>query len=552
MRCRAFAGQGAFGSTVIRLQGAVTRTRRQFLQDSALLFGAAPAWARTAHAARSSAREVDFVVVGAGSSGCVIAHRLSADPDLRVLVVEAGGPPTSPAADEPGRWTSLLGGDLDWGYATEPEPGLNDRVVSWPRGRALGGSSVINAMSYVRGHRLNFERWAELADASWSFREVLPLFKRAEDNSRGASEFLGAGGPLAVTDTTDPHAGHVAFLEAASAMGFAARPEWDFNGAQQENGAGYYQKNIRAGRRHSTYAAFLEPVRERPNLTVWSDTRVHRVLVERGRVVGVRCAHQGGVVDVRATRGVVLAAGAVDSPKLLMLSGIGPADALGQHGVPVLVDLPAVGANLHDRPRVTLRWEGKTELPPSSVSAGLFTWSGQGAPGEVPDLAFFVGRGLDEPDRFVSISVGIGAPKSRGSIALRSADPHDAPVIRANYFDDGRDLGVMLEGVRLARALAATKAYAALRGDPIDPGPEEDTVGALRVFIRRTADTIFHPAGTCRMGHDAASVVDPRLRVRGVEGLWVADASIMPELVNAQIHAACVMIGERAADILRA
>lgn len=527
------------------------RTRRQFLKDSALLLGAAPAWSRTAHAARSSAREVDFVVVGAGSSGCVIAHRLSADPDLRVLVVEAGGPPTSPAADEPGRWTSLLGGELDWGYATEPEPGLNDRVVSWPRGRALGGSSVINAMSYVRGHRLNFERWAEIADASWSFREVLPLFKRAEDNSRGASEFLGAGGPLAVTDTTDPHAAHVAFLEAASAMGFTARPNWDFNGAQQENGAGYYQKNIRAGRRHSTYAAFLGPVRERPNLTVWSETRVHRVLVERGRVVGVRCAYQGEVVDVRATRGVALAAGAVDSPKLLMLSGIGPADALRQHGVPVLVDLPAVGANLHDRPRVTLRWEGKTELPPSSVSAGLFTWSGQGAAGEAPDLAFFVGRGLDEPDRFVSISVGIGAPKSRGSISLRSMAPNDPPVIRANYFDDGRDLDVMLEGVRLARALAATKAYAALRGEPIDPGPEEATVGALRTFIRRTADTIFHPAGTCRMGRDAASVVDPQLRVRGVEGLWVADASIMPELVNAQIHAACVMIGERAADILR-
>jgi choline dehydrogenase len=527
----------------------VARTRRQFLRDSALLLGSAPAWSRAFGVRRSDRAEFDFVVVGAGSSGCVIANRLSADRHTRVLVIEAGGPATHAAAAQPGQWITLLGGELDWAYATEPEPGLDGRVVQWPRGKALGGTSTINAMSYARGHRLNFERWAGLADASWSYRAVLPLFKRAEDNSRGASEYLGAGGPLAVSDTTDPHAGHLAFLEAARELGYDARPDWDFNGARQEGGAGFYQKNIRAGRRHSTWAAFLEPVLERPSLAVWSTARVRRLLIENGRVEGVLCSRDGTVEPVRARRGVVLAAGVVDSPKLLMLSGIGPAEPLRRLGIPVLVDLPEVGANLCDRPRVAVRWEGRTVLPSSSVSAGLFTRSAAVSSAEPPDIQFYVGRGVDEPDRFITLSVAIGAPRSRGSIALRSADADDPPIIRANYFQEAHDVDVMLDAVRLARALGGTKAYAGLRGAPIDPGPRDDAADALRAYIRRSADTIFHPVGTCRMGRDAGSVVDPQLRVRGVERLWVADASIMPELVNAQTHAACVMIGERASEL---
>jgi choline dehydrogenase len=527
------------------------RTRRQFLRDSALLLGSAPAWSRSLSAPRADPSDFDFVIVGAGSSGCVIAHRLSADRDTRVLLVDAGGPAVGPAVEQPGRWTTLLGGELDWAYTTEPEAGLGGRVVQWPRGKALGGSSAINAMSYVRGHRLNFDRWAEQADASWSYRAVLPDFQRAEDNSRGASAHLGAGGPLAVANTTDPHAGHLAFLAAARELGFEGRPDWDFNGARQEGGAGFYQKNIRGGRRHSAWNAFVEPVLGRPNLVVWPRTRVRQVLIENGRVEGVLCARDGTTARVRARRGVVLAAGVIASPKILMLSGIGPAAPLRRLGIRVLVDHPEVGANLHDRPRVALRWEGRTLLPPSSVSAGLFTRSGVATGAEPPDIQFYVGRGLDEPERFITLSVAIGAPRSRGSIALRSSDPDDPPVIRANYFQEPRDLDVMLDAVRLARALAETKAYAPLRGSPIEPGPREQSADALRRFIRRNADTIFHPVGTCRMGRDEAAVVDPQLRVRGVDRLWVADASIMPELVNAQTHAACVMIGERLGRLTR-
>jgi choline dehydrogenase len=526
------------------------RTRRQFLNESAMLLGAATAWPSDAFA-QDARVEYDFIVIGAGSAGCVLANRLSADREMRVLLIEAGGRASHPAIARPGQWTTLMGSEVDWGYTTEPEPALDGRVIPWPRGRVIGGSSAINAMSYARGHRLNFDRWAELSDASWSYREVLPLFKRIEDNSRGASEYLGAGGPLAVSDTTDPHAGLLAFLDAARERGFAADPQWDFNGAQQENGAGFYQKNIRDDRRHSTADAFLTPVLARPNLTVWPRTLVHHVLFDKSRVSGVACERDGRLEQVRAARGVVLAAGAIDSPKLLMLSGIGPAEPLKRHGIAVRVDAPEVGANLQDRLRVAVRWHARKTLPPSSVSAGLFTWAARGTSDGPPDIQFYVGRGVDAPDEFITITAALGAPASRGSLTLQSADPDAAPIIRANYLAEGGDMDLLVEGARLARGLGMSRAYDALRGEPTDPDGATDSADALRALIRRTADTIYHPAGTCRMGRDARSVVDPQLRVRGVDGLWVADASIMPELVNAQIHAACVMIGERASDLLR-
>jgi choline dehydrogenase len=331
-------------------------------------------------------------------------------------------------------------------------------------------------------------------------------------------------------------------------LGFAADPQWDFNGPQQENGAGFYQKNLKDGKRHSAAAGFLTPILGRPNLTVRPWSQVKQLRITGTRVTGVEYLRQGRVELVRVAREVIVCAGAVESPKVLMLSGIGPADELRAHGIPVVVDLPGVGGNLHDHPRIGLRWTGRGVLPGSSVSAGLLTHSVRGVNPGAPDIQFYVGRGLSAPDPAVAFSVVVSRPYSRGRLSLRSADPLAAPIIRCGYFTDGRDLDAAVEAVRLAQGLVATRAYDGLRGDAIDPAPEVRTVDALRSFIRRTASTIYHPGGTCRMGGGPDAVVDGALRVHGLDGLRVADASVMPTVVNAQTHAACVMFGERVAE----
>jgi choline dehydrogenase len=461
--------------------------------------------------------EPDVIVVGAGSSGCALVHRLSLDPSIRVLLLEAGvSGEADPAILTPGRWVSLMGSEYDWNYATESEPGLNGRQVAVPRGKALGGSSAINAMVHIRGSGSCYDGWRARGNPGWGYEDLLPFFQH--------------DGQLAITRGTDPHEGHLAFLRAAGDLGLTAE---------------FLPKNILNGRRHTMAAAYLGPTLRRPNVEIRSSAHAIRLMLEGRRVLGVEYARHGRREQVRAVRETVLCAGAIDSPKLLMLSGIGAADDLRARGLTVVADLPGVGSNLQDHLKLSVRWTGKTTLPGSTTVAGLFTSSSAGE----DDLQVIVGRGLDQPDPFITITVSHVKPRSRGSVSLRTTDPLGTPVIRANYLTDPHDVAVLIEGVTLARRFGETRAYERLRGEEIEPGA---SMHDLAQFVRDKADSIYHAAGTCRMGpaSDRDAVVDDRLRVHGIDGVRVADASIMPDIVNAPTHAACVMIGEKCAAMI--
>ena len=521
----------------------------------------------------------DYIIVGAGSAGCVLANRLSARAGLRVLLLEAGGPDRNPFIHMPAGLARLVGNrDINWHYYTEPEPELLGRRLYWPRGRVLGGSSSINAMCYTRGHPLDYAEWAAAtASSGWSYAGVLPYFRKSEDQARGAGEFHGVGGPLAVEDLRFRNPLSGIFLEAAAACGLPRNA--DFNGPSQE-GVGFYQVTQRRGRRCSAATAYLRPARSRGNLEIRTHCLTMRILFQGRRATGVEYLHRGTSVRVRAEREVVLAGGAIGSAQLLLLSGVGPADELRALDVPLVADHPEVGGNLQDhldfctlykcRRPITYDFTRWQEI--GVLLRYLLTHSGPGvsnvaeagafvrsplAPDARPDIQLhFVPAQLDDHGRHrlaghgFTVHACVLRPHSRGRLRLRSGRPQDPPRIEARYLSDARDLPVLLEGIRLSRQIIQALPFAPFRGAEVFPGEQALSAQDLTEIARRKAETIYHPAGTCRMGSDAGAVVDAQLRVRGLEGLRVADASVMPRLIGGNTNAPTIMIAEKAADML--
>ncbi|KUO15313.1 GMC family oxidoreductase [Streptomyces dysideae] len=510
----------------------------------------------------------DYIVVGAGSAGCVLAARLTEDPGTRVLLLEAGPADTAEEIRLPMAWPRLLQSAYDWRYLSEPEPGLGGRRRVLPVGRTLGGSSSINAMIYVRGNKRDFDDWAALGARGWGWDDVLPYFRRAEDNTRGADELRGVGGPLGVTDNSSRHPIMADLIKAGVQAGHPRNP--DLNGAQQD-GFGWYQVTVRDGVRSSTAAAYLRPVVHRPNLHVWTDTLVHRVVLDGGRAVGVEAERAGELVSLRAEREVVVSAGAYNSPKLLMLSGVGiPAD-LEAMGIRPVVDLP-VGENLRDHPHVALVYLTDTETKETQFTPeNLELWRATGGGplssnlGEAggflrtrPDLpapdvevtaspAMFLDEGLTAPyDHAFMLGPTLLTPTSRGRVSLRTAMPGSAPRILHNYLTTEEDRQAVVRGVRALLSVADQPALKAHRRAPLSV-PDSDSDADILRFARRVTNSLFHPVGTCAIG----SVVDPELRVHGVTGLRVVDASVMPTLVRGNTNATTIMIGEKASDLIR-
>lgn len=517
----------------------------------------------------------DYIIVGAGSAGCVLANRLSADPDVTVLLLEAGEPDSLRELGIPAAAPTLFETSLDWSYQTEPQEYLNNDRLKWPRGKVLGGSSSINLMIYVRGNRLDYDGWEASGAHGWGFSGVTPYFKRSEHQERGESDLHGTGGPLDVADLRSVNPLSSAFVDAAVEAGFPRNA--DFNGPVQD-GAGFYQVTQRNGKRASASTAFLAPVRSRPNLTVRTNCHVTRVVIEDAVATGVEWAHDGQRDTERAGREVILSGGTINSPQLLMLSGVGPADHLRDLHLPVAVDLPGVGQNLHDHLLVPVIYEstqpvsmasagsirdlasyfllGKGPLSSNIAEAGGFARSK--ADLASPDLQFncapvyFMTRGHEMPEGHgFSLSTQILNPASRGAIRLRSSDPFAPPVIQPNYLADESDLELFVEGVRRARDISQAGPFDEFRGAEVWPGPERTSDDELKAFIRATAEGAMHPVGTCRMGIDDEAVVDPSLRVRGIQGLRVVDASIMPVITRGNTNAPAMMIAEKGADLIR-
>jgi choline dehydrogenase len=525
--------------------------------------------------------EFDFVIVGAGSSGCVLANRLSADGNKSVAVVEAGPRDSSFWIHLPiGYGRTMWDPKVNWKFQTEPEPQMGGRQVYWPRGRVLGGSSSINGLIVIRGQKQDYDRWADQGSSGWSWNEVLPYFVKLENNAQfGDDQIHGSSGPLPVSSIDRRHELIEAFIAAGQANGVPRTD--DFNGRVQE-GAGYFQLTTKNGWRMSAAAAYLRPAEKRGKVSVLTDMQVLRVLFEGRRAVGVVCHTPQGTRTIKARRGVILSAGAIQSPHLLMLSGIGPGRQLQQFGVPVLIDRPSVGQNLQDHLQFRLIYKASKAITTNDALRSLWGRAKLGMEwllfrrgalaiginqggmfarlmpdSKTPDIQFHVatlsadmagGKVHDFPG--FTLSVCQLRPESRGHIALASSDPLARPLIYANYLATEKDRDYAVKSIAFARKLARTAPLSDLVAAEVTPGPEVATDADLLDFARRTGATIFHPSGTCRMGTDEAAVVDPRLRVRGVGGLWVVDCSIMPTLVSGNTNVPAMMIAEKAADMI--
>jgi choline dehydrogenase len=504
-------------------------------------------------------KNFDFIVIGAGSAGSAVAARLSEHAEAQVLVLEAGGKEVPDAARNPSIWYTLLGSSIDWGYASVPQAGLAGRSTYEPRGKVIGGSSQLYIMMHIRGHRADFDAWAYGGAPGWSYEQVLPYFQRLEGQEDRSSPLAGHDGPLSVINAGnhDHHPLSRAFIDGCKALGY---PETaDFNGPQME-GVGWHHVNVKDGQRHSMADAYLLPALQRKNLTLEADAQVTRLLIEAGRCVGVEYVKGGKLHVVKARHEVVLSAGAIESPHLLLNSGIGPAAQLASHGVPVVVDLPGVGENFHNHVLMGMIAETREPVAPGRLNtseAALFTRS---HPGYVaPDLQinfvhlpFDVIVGANNPNS-VSLIAGLQRPHSRGWLRLASGDPLARPLINPNYLAEEHDVLRMMQMVDIGREIyASAPMQSVLTGRELLPGPDVRTRAEIRDFVVRRSDSYHHQAGSCKMGTDAMAVVDPTLRVRGVEGLSVADASVMPAVVTGNPHTAIVMIGERAADFVAA
>jgi len=524
----------------------------------------------------------DYIVVGAGSAGCVLANRLSADGRRRVLLLEAG-PRGHWLSGIPISFAKLIDDPAaNWRFRAEPDEGSGGRVIPVPRGRLLGGSSAINGLVFVRGQRLDYDTWAQLGNRGWGYDDVLPLFRRMEHFERGEDEWRAQGGPLRVSEVPERSSLYDALFRAGAELGLPPNP--DYNGASQE-GICKTQATISRGRRMSAAHCYLRPARGRPNLEVLTGALVSRLILDGKRCVGVRYRRNGGEEEARAAREVVLCGGSINSPQLLELSGIGRPEVLSAHGIEVAHALPGVGEHLidHMSPRMVWRlqprgvtynerarglglvWQavryaatrsGFLSLPSAPVLGFLRSREGLEAPDIQIHFAPFAIRGPTDrrllPEPGMTCVIYAMRPESRGSIHIRSPDPREAPAIRFNFLSDPLDRRILIDGVRWVRRIMATRAMDAFRDAEMKPGPDVASDDAIVEWIRATAETTFHPVGTCRMGGDPMAVVDDRLRVHGIEGLRVADGSIMPTLVSGNTNAACIMIGEKASELMLA